>query len=208
MKSSRRAGWILGLSWALSAAQLAFAAPGTYEQALQRAMRTMYAINYDQAAQQFEEAIRIQPENPRAYLYLASCFWMKTLYQQNSLLTTAFALPPDPYSPSPKSGSIPELRTRFDDAILRMKDRAQALTTTQPKNPEGHFWLGMAEGTESVFIASVDRKYLSAKGPADRSFDLMEKAAKMDPSFKDPLLLHGDAHASIGNPRLLHSCSP
>jgi len=34
----------------------------------------MYAINYDQAAEQFEEAIRIQPENPRAYLYLASCF--------------------------------------------------------------------------------------------------------------------------------------
>jgi tetratricopeptide (TPR) repeat protein len=164
---------------------------GAYEKALERAVATMYAIDYDRAAQQFEEAIRIAPENPRAYLYLATSYWMKTLYTQNSLLTTAFGLPPDPYSPSPKTDFPPELRIQFDAAIRRMKEKAGAMIAAQPHNAEGHFWMGMAEGSESVFIASVDKKYLAAKGPADRSFDGMEKAAKLDPNFKDPYFSMG-----------------
>jgi tetratricopeptide (TPR) repeat protein len=166
-------------------------AKDAYENALERAVATMYAIDYDRAAQQFEDAIRIAPENPRAYLYLATSYWMKTLYTQNSLLTTAFGLPPDPYSPSPKTAFPPELRNQFDAAIRRMKEKAGALIATQPNNAEGHFWMGMAEGSESVFIASVDKKYLAAKGPADRSFDGMEKAAKLDPNFKDPYFSMG-----------------
>ena len=51
--------------------------------------------------------------------------------------------------------------------------------------------MGMAEGSESVFIASVDKKYLAAKGPADRSFDGMEKAVKLDANFKDPYFSMG-----------------
>ena len=164
---------------------------GAYEKALERAIATMYAIDYDRAAPQFEDAIRLAPDNPRAYLYLASSYWMKTLYTQNSLLTTAFGLPPDPYSPSPTTAFPPELRNQFDAAIRRMKERAGAMIAAQPNNPEGHFWMGMAEGSESVFIASVDKRYLAAKGPADRSFDGMEKAAKLDPNFKDPYFSMG-----------------
>jgi tetratricopeptide (TPR) repeat protein len=162
-----------------------------YESALQRAMGTMYAIDYDRAAQEFEEAIRIAPDNPRAYLYLASSYWMKVLYLQDSLLTTAFGLPPDPYSATPVPGCPPELRAKFEDAVRRMKERSRAIIAQQPQNAEGHFWLGMAEGSESVFIASVDKKYLAAKGPADRAFDGMEKAAKLDPKFKDPFFSMG-----------------
>ena len=39
----------------------------------------MYAIEYDRAALQFEEVIRLDPANPRAYLYLATTYWMKVL---------------------------------------------------------------------------------------------------------------------------------
>ena len=49
---------------------------GAYEKALERAIATMYAIDYDRAASQFEDAIRLAPDNPRAYLYLASSYWM------------------------------------------------------------------------------------------------------------------------------------
>jgi tetratricopeptide (TPR) repeat protein len=187
-------GWILRVLWIAFLSQWALDSNGaadTYDEALRRAARSSYAIEYDLAATQFEEAIRIQPENPRAYLYLASGYWMRTLYLQNSLLTTAFGLPADPYSAPSSTGSFPEFRAKFDDAIRRMKVKAQAMMAAQPQNPEGYFWLGMAEGSESVFIASVDKKYLAAKGPADRSFDLMEKAAKMDPSFKDPYFTMG-----------------
>ena len=176
-------------SW--PAVHLSAQAKGAYDKALESAVATMYAIDYDRAAQQFEEAIRIEPNNPRAYLYLATSYWMKTLYKQDSLLTTAFGLPPDPYSPSPTTAFPPELRDQFGAAIRRMKEKANAIITQQPNNPEGHFWLGMAEGSESVFIASVDKKYLAAKGPADRSFDGMEKAAKLDPNFKDPYFSMG-----------------
>src|SRR3990172_889135 len=60
-----------------------------YETALHKGMDSMYAIEYDKAALQLEEAIRLAPDNPRAYLYLATTHWMKILYLQNTLLTTA-----------------------------------------------------------------------------------------------------------------------
>ena len=162
-----------------------------YEAAVARAMNSMYAIEYDKAALQFEEAIRLDPGNPRAYLYLSTTYWMKALYLQNTLLTTAFGLPPDIYAPPNDDPCPPELRQEFEYAVSRMKEKAQALINTNPKNPEALFWLGMAEGSESVFIISVDRKLLSAKTHADKSFDLMETAFRLDENFKDPLFPMG-----------------
>jgi tetratricopeptide (TPR) repeat protein len=166
-------------------------ADSPYETALARAMSSMYAIEYDKAALQFEEAIRVEPANPRAYLYLATTYWMKVLYLQNTLLTTAFGLSPDIYAPPNGSPCPPDLRHKFEDAVNRMRETAQALINVNPKNPEALFWLGMAEGSESVFIISVDRKLLAAKTHADKSFDLMELAFRLDATFKDPLFPMG-----------------
>ena len=123
-----------------------------YEKAIQQALATMYALDYDRAAREFEQTIKIQPQNPRAYFYLATCYWMKILYLQNKFLSTLFALPPDPYGTPPTESYPQGLRGKFDDAIRQLKERSQALVTAQPKNAEGHFWLGMAEGTEGAFI--------------------------------------------------------
>ena len=162
-----------------------------YETALHKGMDSMYAIEYDKAALQLEEAIRLAPDNPRAYLYLATTHWMKILYLQNTLLTTAFGLPVDPYAPPNGVPCPPDFRQKFEDAVLRMKKKALALIEADPRNAEAQFWLGMAEGSESVFIISVDRKLFAAKTHADKSFDLMESAVKVDPNFKDPLFPMG-----------------
>jgi tetratricopeptide (TPR) repeat protein len=162
-----------------------------YEQAMQRAMATMYAINYDKAAQQFKEAIKVQPENPRAYLYLSTCHWMNILYLQNRLLSTVFSMPADPYTSPPSESFPPQFRADFEDAVRSAKEKSQALIKAQPQNAEGYFWLGMAEGSESVFIISVDNKLFAAKGHADKSFDFVEQAVKLDPEFKDPFFSMG-----------------
>ncbi len=162
-----------------------------YDTAFARALSSMYAIEYDRAALQFEEVIRLDPANPRAYLYLATTYWMKVLYLQNTLLTTAFGLPPDIYAPPNGVPCPPDLRRKFEEAVSQMKEKAQALIDVNPKNPEALFWLGMAEGSESVFIISVDRKLLAAKAHADKSFDLMELSFRLDPNFKDPLFPMG-----------------
>jgi tetratricopeptide (TPR) repeat protein len=154
-------------------------------------MATMYAINYDKAAQQFKEAIKLQPENPRAYLYLSTCYWMNILYLQNRLLSTVFGMPPDPYAGPPSGSFPPQLRADFEEAVRSVKEKSQALIKAQPKDAEGYFWLGMGEGSEGVFSISVDNKLFAAKGHADTSFDLMEQAVKIDPEFKDPFFSMG-----------------
>jgi tetratricopeptide (TPR) repeat protein len=154
-------------------------------------MATMYAINYDKAAQQFKEAIKLQPENPRAYLYLSTCYWMNILYLQNRLLSTVFGMPPDPYAGPPSGSFPPQLRADFEEAVRSVKEKSQALIKAQPKDAEGYFWLGMGEGSEGIFSISVDNKLFAAKGHADTSFDLMEQAVKIDPEFKDPFFSMG-----------------
>jgi len=169
----------------------AAATTDTYEKSIQQAMAKLYALDYDHAATEFEQAISMQPQNPRAYLYLASCYWMKVLYLQNKFLSTLFAMPPDLYGPPPNDSCPPKLREQFEDAIRRMKEKSEAMAQTQPKNAEGYFWLGMAEGSEAVFTIVVDKKLLAAKAHGDKSFDLMEQAVKLDPNFKDPFFSMG-----------------
>ena len=166
-------------------------AASPYEMAFDNAMGSMYAIDYDTASVQFEEAIRLEPANPRAYLYLASTYWMKILRLRNSLQSTAFGLPPDLYAPPNESSIEPGLREKFENTIRQMKEKTDALITSNPKNAEAIFWLGMAEGCESVFIITVDHKIFAAKSHADRSFELMEQAVALDPTFKDPLFAMG-----------------
>jgi tetratricopeptide (TPR) repeat protein len=72
-----------------------------------------------------------------------------------------------------------------------MKEKSEAMIQAQPKNAEGYFWLGMAEGSEAVFTIVVDKKLFGAKAHGDKSFDLMEQAAKLDPNFKDPFFSMG-----------------
>jgi tetratricopeptide (TPR) repeat protein len=169
----------------------AIAATDTYEKSIQQALTALYGLDYDRAATDLEQAISIQPQNPRAYFYLATSYWMKILYVQNRFLSTLFAMPPDPYGTPPNDSYPPKLREQFEDAIRRMKEKSNALIQAQPKNAEAYFWLGMAEGTEGAFTIVVDKKLFVAKGHADRSFDLMEQAAKLDPNFKDPFFSMG-----------------
>jgi tetratricopeptide (TPR) repeat protein len=166
-------------------------AADAYEQSIQRATATLYALDYDRAAAEFEEAISVQPQNPRAYLYLASCYWMKILYLQNKFLSTLFAMPADPYGPLPNDSYPPQLQAQFEEAIRRMKEKSEAMIQAQPKRAEGYFWLGMAEGSEGVFTIAIERKLFAAKAHADKSFDLMEQAAKLDPEFHDPFFSMG-----------------
>jgi tetratricopeptide (TPR) repeat protein len=163
----------------------------TYEKAIQQAMTKLYALDYDRAAMEFEQAISLQPGNPRAYLYLASCYWMKILYLQNKFLSTLFGMPQDVYAAPPNDSYPPELRTHFEDAIRRMKEKGEAIIQADPKNAEGYFWLGMAEGSEGVFTIAIDKKLLAAKAHADKSFDLMERSVKLDNTFKDPFFSMG-----------------
>ena len=169
----------------------AIAAANDYDQTIRQAMNSLYALEYDRAATELEQAIQIQPQNPRAYLYLVSCYWMKILYVQNKFLSTLFAMPPDPYGPPANDSYPPKLREQFEDALRRMKEKSEALIQAQPKNPDGYFWLGMAEGSEGVFAIVVDKKLLAAKTHGDKSFDLMEQAVKLDPNFKDPYFSMG-----------------
>jgi tetratricopeptide (TPR) repeat protein len=179
------------LVFALFFSSSLIAATDTYEKAIQQAMTMLYALDYDRAATELERAISTQPQNPRAYLYLASCYWMKILYLQNKFLSTLFAMPPDPYGPPPNDSYPPKLREQFEDAIRRMKEKSEVMVQAHPKNAEGYFWLGMAEGSEAVFTIVVDKKLLVAKAHGDKSFDLMEQAAKLDPNFKDPFFSMG-----------------
>ncbi|MFN8007943.1 MAG: hypothetical protein U0V70_13130 [Terriglobia bacterium] len=192
--------WSL-LSWPFLSQQTQAASP--YETALARAMDSMYAIDYDQASTEFEAAIRLDPGNPRTYLYLATNYWMKTLYSQNTLVSTAFGLPPDPYIAPNGKPCPPDLRKKYEETIGQMKEKAQARLNANPKDPEALFWLGMAEGSESVFIISVDHRLFAAKSHADKSFELMEAAYALDKSFKDPLFPMGMHMHLLGTRGLL-----
>jgi tetratricopeptide (TPR) repeat protein len=80
--------------------------------------------------------------------------------------------------------------------ISNLEREARKLTDSKSRAAEGYFWLGTAEGTQAVFEITIYNKLMPAKGHADRSFDYMEEAQKIDPSLKDPYLYLG-LHAHL-----------
>jgi Flp pilus assembly protein TadD len=149
-----------------------------------------YNLDYDEAAREFEAAVRADATDAAAERGLAAIPWLLISFRRGavtvdeylgslSLQNVAMRQPPA------------DLAERFRRHSARALELAEAAAKRRPRDAEALYQLGSVVGLQASYVATVEGKILGAFRAARRAYDLHEEVLELDPSRKDAGLIVG-----------------
>jgi tetratricopeptide (TPR) repeat protein len=133
--------------------------------------------------------IKLDPEHPAGYLYLATTQWLTILYSMRRLQSELYNN--DSFYAPEEEKVDPKLDLQFREAIYKAFLVARVRLRKNPNEVEGLYYLGAAYGVRASYEASVARRFFRALSDGSRGVDNHRKVLKLDPNY-------ADAYLSIG----------
>jgi tetratricopeptide (TPR) repeat protein len=161
-------------------------APSIVEQAFVAA----YNLDHAEAIALLDQALTANPNDPDAHRAVAIVAWLRIGFLRGSITV-------DDYLGSVSKPNINMLPPPADEAarfhrhITRALQLAEAEIARRPRDPDAHFRLGAAVGTQASYGATVEGKILASFKSARRAYDAHETVLELDPSRKDAGLIVG-----------------
>ena len=155
-----------------------------------RAFQAAYNLDHADAIANLDKALAADPNDPDAHRAAAVIAWLRIGFVRGSITV-------DDYLGSvskPNINMLPppaEEANRFQRHITRALELAEAEIRRRPQDPEAHFRLGAAVGTQASYGATVEGKVMASFRSARRAYDAHEKVLELDPSRKDAGLIVG-----------------
>jgi tetratricopeptide (TPR) repeat protein len=177
---------------AFAAPTVAFAGAGSPESRLltERAFDAAYNLDHIEAIANLDKALAADPNDPDAHRAAAVIAWLRIGFLRGSITVDDFlgsvSKPNINMVPPP-----PEEAARFHKHITRALQLSEAELQQRPRDPEAHFRVGSAVGTQASYGATVEGKMLASFRAARRAYDAHETVLELDPSRKDAGLIVG-----------------
>ena len=155
-----------------------------------RAFVAAYNLDHPEAIAHLEKALAADPNDPDAHRAAAVIAWLRIGFLRGSVTV-------DDYLGSvskPNVNMLPPPQAeadRFHRHIARALQLAEAEVQRHPRDPEAHFRLGAAVGTQASYGATVEGKILASFRAARRAYDAHETVLELDPRRKDAGLIVG-----------------
>ena len=175
---------------ALCAAPALAAASPESRAFVDRAFAAAYNLDHADAIANLDKALAADPNDADAHRAAAVIAWLRIGFVRGSITV-------DDYLGSVSKPNINMLpppqdeANRFHHHIGRALQLAEADVQRRPRDPEAHFRLGAAVGTQASYGATVEGKILASFRHARRAYDAHETVLELDPSRKDAGLIVG-----------------
>jgi tetratricopeptide (TPR) repeat protein len=166
------------------------AAWGQARQAVERAFDAAYNLDHAEARATLDKALAAYPNDADVHRAAAIIAWLRIGFLRGSITV-------DDYLGSVSKPNInmlpppPDEANRFHRHITRALELSEAEVQRRPHDPEAHFRLGAAVGTQASYGATVEGKILASFRSARRAYDAHERVLELDPSRKDAGLIVG-----------------
>jgi tetratricopeptide (TPR) repeat protein len=157
---------------------------------VERAFDAAYNLDYADAVAHIDRALAADPDDPDAHRAAAIVAWLRIGFLRGSITV-------DDYIGSvtrPNINMLPppqEEAQRFHRHIARALHLAEADVQRRPRDPDAHFRLGAAVGTQASYGATVEGRILASFRSARRAYDAHETVLRLDPSRQDAALTVG-----------------
>lgn len=157
---------------------------------IERAFTAAYNLDHAEAIASLDKALAADPGDPDAHRAAAVIAWLRIGFLRGSITV-------DDYLGSVSKPNInmlpppPEEAGRFHRHIARALELAEADVRRRPNDPEAHFRVGAAVGTQASYGATVEGKILASFRSARRAYNAHEKVLELDPRRKDAGLIVG-----------------
>jgi tetratricopeptide (TPR) repeat protein len=157
---------------------------------VEKAFVAAYNLDHGEAMALIDQALEADPNDSDAHRAAAIVSWLRIGFLRGSITVDDYLgnvskpninmLPPPPAEAE-----------RFHRHIARALQLAEAELERRPRDPNAHFRLGAAVGTQASYGATVEGKILASFRAARRAYDAHERVLDLDPSRKDAGLIVG-----------------
>ena len=154
-----------------------------------RGLELGYNLDYADALHLFEEAITLDPEDPRPHRLAAAALWTQTLFRQGAITAEDFlgeTKANASHTPPPSA-----TEAAFHGHVARALTLAEARVARSPLDAAAHFQLGAAVSFQATWTATVEGRVFRAVRAARRAYHEHERALELDPARTDAALIVG-----------------
>lgn len=155
----------------------------------------LFNLEYANARRSFQKMIDLAPDNPAGPESFAVSLWFEQLNKTWELKSTLYSEKDE----TNKTKVDPQEVQEFRKWTRRTKQLAEAKLKRDPKDIEGLYFLGAAEGLEAAHAAAVEQKYMPALRAGSDAVDHHHKVLELSPKFYDAELTIGLQDYVIGS---------
>ena len=156
----------------------------------------LYNLDYDGARKRFREMIQLAPDNPSGPQCFAASLWVQQLNESWELKATLYST--KAYTEG-KRKVDPAQVAEFRKWIRQTKTLSEAKLKQNPRDIEGLYFLGAAEGLDAAYTAAVEKKYRAALGKGSDAVERHKEVLKLVPDFRDAELTIGLQNYIVGS---------
>jgi tetratricopeptide (TPR) repeat protein len=151
----------------------------------------VYNLEYKLAREKFDRLVKIAPDHPAGYIYLANNMWLEWLNSSRRLSATLYNGDSFYQQDAEEDKFDPKREKEFNDYIRQAVGIAKARLQKNPQDTEALYYQGAALGLRAAYSVTVKRSFRRAMGDANGSIQIQKKVVKLDPNYHDAYLSIG-----------------
>jgi len=165
---------------------------------VRQAFERFYILDYDGALSRFEKVQEKNPDNPLAVDYVLDAVIFRELYRLDLLDTTFYAH--DGFLNGKHAvATAPGVAERVNSLFTNATALSEQQLAKRPEDVDALFARGWARSLRAVYIALLQRSFISALHVALQARGDNEKVLKLDPRYIDAKLVVGVHQYVIGS---------
>lgn len=149
-----------------------------------------YNLQYDDSIADFSRQVAEQPNEPAGYNHLAQAILFRDMFRAGAL-ESELVTGSNPFLRRAKVDASPADQRRFDQAISRAMELAQARTRQNPKDAQAFYALGVSYGLRANYNFLVRKAWRDALRDATAARKYHSRVTELDPGFIDARLVQG-----------------
>lgn len=142
-----------------------------------------YSLEYDQAVKDFQKALELSPDDPRAYNHLLEALLFRELYQHDALDTSLYLQ--EGFLNSKQITLEPAVRQQIKDLTDKANSLSEKRLNSNPQDIQALYARGVTRGLRSTYMALVEHSWFSGLRNALGSRSDHEAVLTLQPSFTD-----------------------
>jgi tetratricopeptide (TPR) repeat protein len=151
----------------------------------------VYNLEYKLAREKFERMVKIAPDHPAGYIYLANNLWLEWLNSSRRLSASLYNGDSFYQQDAEEDKFDPKREKEFNGFIRQSINVAKARVQKNPQDTEALYYQGAALGLRAAYSVTVKRSFRRAMGDANASTQLQKRVVKIDPNYNDSYLSIG-----------------
>lgn len=151
----------------------------------------VYNIDYKLARERFQQMVKIAPDHPAGYIYLANNLWLEWLNSSRRLSTSLYNGESFYQQDAEEDKFDPKRDKEFNDLLKQAIAVAKARLAKNPQDTEALYYQGAALGLRAGYSVTVKRSFRKAIGDANGSIKFQRQIVNLDPNYHDAYLSIG-----------------